>query len=221
VKYFALVLVASLLGAVSGNPGPRHLAFAYAEYPTAKIKGPLTHFTGPGTGTLDVTITGRAPDGGLIVEARDWWWNAVRPRQTARCEIYRNGDYACEQYPALSHAELALLPLLAENFYPRAVQHWQARRSMRQSFYCGYYSTTSVTDYAVTGTRSNGDVDIEGTGSYRVPCIHEPTIHERISLTYDPSVSLPVLVHGETTGTSGSVLTGYSVDLKLLKDSYH
>jgi hypothetical protein len=220
VKYLAFILIWPLLGVATGNPGPRHLTFAYAEYPTAKIEGPATKFTGPGTGTLDVTVTGRAADGGLVVQVRDWWWNAVRPRQTANCEIYPNGDFVCDQYPALSEGQAALLPLLAEDFYPDSATQWQIKRWMRQSYFCGYYSATSVTNYAVTRTLANGDLDIEGAGSYRVPCIHEPIVHQRISLTYDPSETLPVLVHEETTGTLGSVLSGRSVDLKLVKDSY-
>lgn len=221
MKYLALLLVASLAGAAASNPGPRRLTFAYAEYPTAKIKGPVTHFSGPGTGTLDVTIAGRAPDGGLVVQARDWWWNAVRPRQTASCELYRNGDFACERYPLLSQGQLAILPLLAENFFQSTAQRWEVKRWMRQSYFCGYYSATSTTVYSVTGTSSNGDVNLDGSGTYRIPCLHEPTIHDRTSMTYDPNTFLPVRVHDETTGTLDSVLTGHSVDLELVKDSYH
>ncbi len=222
MKYLALAFTASLLVGAAGTTQPRHLTYSYAEYPTANLSQPVTNFTGPDTGTLDVTIAGRAPDGGLVVQARDWRWNDVRPRQTARCEVYGNGDLACEQFPPLSPAQLALLPLLGEHFYPGRASHWKSERWVRHDTYlCGRYSTTSDIDYTVTGVRPNGDVNIEGSGSFSVPCIHEPTIHERVSMTYDPNSSLPTLVHDEKTGTSDSVLSGHSVDLKLVRNSYN
>lgn len=217
-KSVGSLLACLLLGVASGTT-QRHLTYAYAAYPTAHQTGPVTSFTGPGTGTMDITILGRAPDGGTSVEARDWWWDAVRPQQTAQCEIYDNNEISCAEFPVLSDAQGTLLPLLSRAFYPDAsTSQWQQRFSYPclvrwQTSQC----SVDMTYTAARGTR--GIVEIAAQGTYYHAGLRSQTIQDQASITYDPVAALPILVHDTKTARAGIIFGGRSVDLKLLHDS--
>lgn len=218
-KALGALLAFSLLGVASGTT-QRHLTYAYAVYPTADRAGRVTTFEGSGTGTTDIAILGQASDGGMLIEARDWWWNAVRPQQTAQCEIYDNDELNCAEFPLLSDAQQTLLPLLAKTFYPGAsTSQWR-----QYSLDCGVISwsakcTADLTYRAAKG--ANGIVEIAAQGTYQIAGFRDRTIHDRASIEYDPVAALPILVHDSKSGTSEAIFHSRSVDLKLIHDSSH
>lgn len=225
LKSLSLLFVSLLLGVSSGTP-QRHLTYAFAVYPTWHQTGPVSRFSGPGTGTMEVTILGKAPDGGMLVEARDWWWNAVRPRQIAQCEIYDNYEIACAEFPILSDAQQTLMPLLITTFYPDAsTSRWQ--REYSYSCVVRLQPSQCKADLTYSAAKgANGTVEIAAQGTYHTVGLRSQTIRAQSSITYDPMATLPVFVHDTKSGfanatkcgTSVSVVDSRSVDLKLLHD---
>jgi hypothetical protein len=218
-KALGALLACALLGVASGT-AQRHLTYAYAVYPTADRAGPVTTFEGSGTGIMDVAILGQASDGGMLIEARDWWWNAVRPQQTAQCEIYDNDEINCAEFPLLSDAQHTLLPLLAKTFYPGAsTSQWRRQ----YAFSCGVISRSAkcTADLTYSAKGANGSVEIAAQGTYQIVGFRDRTMHDRASIEYDPVAALPILVHDSKSGTSETIFHSRSVDLKLVDDSSH
>ena len=120
-----LAVLLALAGATPATP-VRHLEYAFAIYPNARPNN------GYYNGTMSVDIFSRAPDGGVLVRASDWWYYTLRPRQAAECEVYANGDVRCDNVPPYpSDSALVLLPLLAQNFFsaalPASPSSWQQK----------------------------------------------------------------------------------------------
>jgi len=112
MKKVGLFLAALLTLTGEGTAPVRHLEYAFAIYPTAKPNGGLFD------GTLSVDILGTAPDGGMWVQASEWWYYTLRPRQTRQCEVFPGGSVRCDDVPPYpSETELVLFPLLASGFF--------------------------------------------------------------------------------------------------------
>lgn len=213
-----LVLTASILVALPAaapSRAPVQLKYSYAVYRTKGSTGPVTQFTGPGTGTMTVTILGSAADGGTNVEAQDFWWNTLRPRQAVQCEVYATGSLKCARTPALSDPQLTVLPLLAQHFTAGTTRtsHW----STTAYFYPSYNPhTVNGTVTYTTAAAQDGNLTVTASGTYVIPSLGL-TYHNQATIQYDSSKHLPALIHNVRTGTTQSVFDSTSVDAKLIQ----
>ncbi len=170
----------------------RHLEYAVTIYPTKTAAAPIRNADGPGTATVDIDVLGSAKDGGTVVAATQTTWNAVRSRQTVRCEVYERGDVLCgaEEFP--SAGEAVLLPLLAPGIIPvsrgtfavfaSAVTGAGIERGQRQ------YTTSAVAD-----PHDASRVDLTILRNVR----SAGTIEEE-HVSYDRSQSAALFVHDVT-----------------------
>lgn len=218
------------------------LTYAYAVTPTSSYAKPVTNFSGTGTGTMTVKILGRADDRGFNIQAQDQWWNAVRPRPTVQCEVYRDGTILCGPDDVLSTPQLVLLPLLEQIFDPGTIRtaQWRVAEAIPNNAVAALFNNVSpvpnsggspsdngstgysvcLVDTTVVYTTSHPNADgtltIDADGNSIIPCRAARTVHDRTTITYDPARQLPLFVHSEQTGTSASVFGSISVDVKVL-----
>ena len=76
-----------------------------------------------GTGTIHVTLLGRAKNGGIILRSQDDWLTPLAQKTinhpSVDCEVYDTGSVVCMKFP-MENSEVALLPFLAIGL-PRAI----------------------------------------------------------------------------------------------------
>jgi hypothetical protein len=211
-----LAVLLALAGATPATP-VRHLEYAFAIYPNARPNG------GYYNGTMSVDIFGRAPDGGVLVRASDWWYYTLRPRQAAECEVYANGDVRCENVPPYpSDSALVLLPLLAANFFspalPGSPSSWQQKFAVSLSK--GAFVTSVTLNLGATPQSDGRLLDVKSTGDIRQLDRRQLHVLEDGEFVYDRAASVPVAVH-DVRGhlPTNSVYSQISVDLRLTKDS--
>ncbi len=218
MKRFAMLLIALPLLVGAGPAAPvRHLEYAFAIYSTAKPIGGFYN------GTLSVDVLGTAADGGTLVQASEWWYYTLRPRQTRACEVYATGTVRCDDAPPYpSESELVLFPLLARDFFSgasaAAPSSWQ--RNFELSFQKGQYVTAAAIDFSATPQSGGRDLVVTSKGFYQQLDRHQQKALESGTLVYDLPAGLPIKVHeiGSPVPTR-SVYTQTAVDLLLLKDS--
>jgi hypothetical protein len=230
----ALGVLLSILFGLSGQmPAPatpavvRHLVYQFGY--NTKVGT-----SGTGTGTTTVDILGPAPDGGVMVNGTDYWWNTARPRATNACEVYPNGGVSCLQRPyAISPIQLTLFPLLAHNYFKGlsagGKSSWTHTYQIKAAIIPGangfagqLYTWKCI--YSLHGTgpiagaaplvliQSNGTLDQQG-GRYL-----QATDKQRIA--YDPVAKIPVIVNDVRTHLPQTTVYNKDlVELKLTKDS--
>ncbi len=192
----------------------RHLEYKFA-YDTTLSRG------GPSTGTLSVDILGLATDGGMLVNARDWWWNASLPRQGAQCEVYPNGGVSCMQAPyLLPPMQLVLFPLLARDFFngvsATVTSPWRQSYNVVQSV----YTWASVFDLQLDEIVDNhfALVTYHGTSLQQGGRYRKSVVDGYVE--YDEQAKVPVVVRDvRTYYPTGSAFSQDSVELQLTKDS--
>ncbi|HEY2477071.1 MAG TPA: hypothetical protein VGI19_19980 [Candidatus Cybelea sp.] len=217
MKRLALLL-AALLALTGEGPGApvRHLEYAFAIYPTAKPNGGLYN------GTLSVDVVGTAPDGGTLVQASEFWYYTLRPRQTIQCEVYPGGNVRCDDVPPYpSQTELVLLPLLARNFFSVGSENgapsWQQKFTL--TFSKGLYVTAASLHLSATplGGRI---VTVTSNGVFQQLDRRQQKALEEGRFVYDRATSTPIFVHEVRSPTpTASVYSQTGVDLQLMKDS--
>lgn len=213
------LLLAALLALMGGGPAApvRHLEYAFAIYPTAKPNGGLYN------GTMSVDILGTAPDGGMLVQASDYWYYTLRPRQSRQCEVYASGSVRCDDVPPYpTEAQLVLLPLLARDFLPdgssTGPSSWQ--RKFTLSFANGLYVTAASLDLIGTPQNGGSTLIVTSTGVFRQLDRRERKALEEGRYVYDRATSIPIVVHEVRSPTpAASVYSQIAVDLQLMKDS--
>jgi hypothetical protein len=218
MKRFAMLLVAvpALLG-VGAAPPVRHVEYAFATYSTAKATSGLYN------GTLSVDILGPAADGGTIVQASEWWYYTLRPRQTRECEVYAAGTVRCDDAPPYpSEAELVLFPLLARNFFDGISagrpSSWQ--RNFNLSVQKGLYVTVAAITLSATPQNGGRNLVVTSKGVFQQLDRRMRKALKAGRLVYDPATGLPVEVHEVRSPTpTNSIYAETAVDLLLLKDS--
>lgn len=210
----ALALLApTCLGATM--PVTRHLKYAFGVNWTWQTSQSPGDFSGPDSGTVDVTLL-PASDGGTIVQATEQWWNRVRPEQPITCELHPNASLNCNQLPGPSLIELALLPLLAPKFF----EHIDA-----STWVLSYDVALPKADRSLTTSASLrvqkwsgpvAQVELEATSRQ----IDGPRNEEKqhAAILFDRTSSLPVSIHERWSETSLESGGDATVDLKLLKD---
>jgi hypothetical protein len=218
MKKLGLLLAALLALAGEGPAAPvRHLEYAFAIYPTAKPNGGLYN------GTMSVDILGSAPDGGTFVQASEWWYYTLRPRQAVTCEVYAGGSVACEDVPPYpSQTELVLFPLLARDFFTAgsssAASSWQQKLTL--SFAKGLYQTAVLLDLTSTPQRGGRILSVTSKGVFQQLDRRDRKALEEGKFVYDRASSIPTIVHEVRSPTpTGSIYTQTAVDLQLTKDS--
>ena len=221
MKIFGMLLVAllALTGEAPTAPAApvRHLEYAFAIYPTAKSNG------GDYNGTLSVDILGTAPDGGMLVQASEWWYYTLRPRQTRECEIYAGRTVRCDDVPPYpSEVELALFPLLARDFFsgslPNGASSWQQKFEL--SFAKGLYVTATSMDLSATPQNGGQVVIVTSKGLFQQLDRRDRKTVEEGQFVYDRAASLPVVVHEVRSPTpTGSIYSQTAINLQLMKDS--
>jgi hypothetical protein len=218
MKKFGLLLAALVTLAGAGPAAPvRHLEYAFAIYPTAKPNGGLYN------GTMSVDILGTAPDGGTLVQASEWWYYTLRPRQAVTCEVYAGGSVHCDNVPPYpSQVELALFPLLARDFFTggssSGASSWQQKFTL--TFAKGLYQTAASLDLS-TSPQSNGHtLIVTSKGVFQQLDRRDRKALEDGRFVYDPASSIPTAVHEVRSPTpTGSIYSQSAVDLLLTKDS--
>jgi hypothetical protein len=217
MKGFA-ILLAALPALGINQPAPvRHLEYAFAIYSTAKPNGGLYD------GTLSVDILGTAADGGTLVQASEWWYYTLRPRQSRQCEVYPGGTVRCDDAPPYpSETELVLFPLLARNFFSEgsAVGPSSWQRKFELSVQKGWYVTAAAIDLSATPQNDSSNSIVTSTGVFQQLGRHQRKALEAGRFVYDRTIGLPVEVHEVRSPTpTDSVYAETAVDLLLLKDS--
>jgi hypothetical protein len=198
----------------------RRLEYAFANYLTSHAR---THdaqgFSGPQTGVLYVDLLQNAADGGVLVQAKEWWWQEVRPTQAATCDLHASGDLTCDQYPLISTTEFILLPMLGRDYFSGIAASPAAALTYSIVVPENYYSTAWSVDLNVL-RRSGPIAQIDAKGAARL--VHGPLDKQGLeaSIVYDRSKSLPIEVDADLTASSlNGVDEPQTVDLKLLRDS--
>ncbi len=187
--------------------------------------------SGNGTGTTTIDITGVAPDGGLLVNATDDWWNAVNPKQTASCEIHLNGNVECPNPPYnLTGIQVTVIPLLANRFFSGFGSNpnntVDRKYTVRASFLPGANSGflgqvyTWNCSFSVSGAgkipespslvlihskgqmAQQGGLNIKANGEYNI--------------AYDPSINMPVVVNSQWTFVPRMTVSYYTVEMRLI-----
>jgi hypothetical protein len=226
------LLLAVLAGLSAQTPAPkvlRHLVYQFGyNTPVAS--------SGNGTGTTTIDIMGPAPDGGLIINGQDSWWNTVRPRATNSCEVYPGGKVACSQMPyAISPMQLTIFPMLARGYFKglnaAATSSWQRSYTVYAAIIPGANGFagqpyTWKCEYSFHGQGpvpkasplvlilSDGTLDQQG-GRFL-----NATSKQRI--VYDPVAKVPAIVRDVRTHfPQTSVYNNDLIELKLIKDSGH
>jgi hypothetical protein len=218
MKTLGMLLVALLTFTGEAPIAPvRHLEYAFAIYPTAKSNG------GDYNGTLSVDILGTAPDGGMLVQASEWWYYTLRPRQSVGCEVYAGGTVRCDDVPPYPSAvELALFPLLAHDFFsgssPNGASSWQQKFAL--SFAKGLYVTAASMDLSATPQNGGQVVTVTSKGLFQQLDRRDRKTFEDGQFVYDRAASLPVVVHEVRSPTpTGSIYSQTAINLLLMKDS--
>jgi hypothetical protein len=217
MKKVGLFLAALLTLTGEGTDPVRHLEYAFAIYPTAKPNGGLFD------GTLSVDILGTAPDGGMWVQASEWWYYTLRPRQTRQCEVFPGGSVRCDDVPPYpSETELVLFPLLASGFFgggsSNGASSWQ--HNFKLSFAKGLYVTAVSLDLTATPQSDGRTSIVRSTGVFVQLDRRRQKAREEGRFVYDRAASLPVVVHEvRSPMPTGSVYSQTAVDLQLTKDS--
>jgi len=211
-----LAVLLALAGATPATP-VRHLEYAFAIYPNARPNN------GSYNGTMYVDIFGRAPDGGVLVRASDWWYYTLRAPQQAECEVYANGDVRCDNVPPYpSDSELVLLPLLAPNFFsaasPASPSSW--RQKFAVSLSKGAFLTSLTMNLSAIPQSDGRMLVVKSQGDIRQLDRRQLHVLGEGEFVYDRAASVPVAVH-DVRGhlPTNSVYSQISVDLRLTKDS--
>jgi hypothetical protein len=213
------LLLAALLALTGQQPvAPvRHLEYAFAIYPTAKPNGGFYN------GTMSVDILGTAPDGGTLVQASEWWYYTLRPRQARQCEIYAAGTVRCDDTPPYpSESELVLFPLLARDFFNggsgSGASQWHQKFTL--SFAKGMYQTAASLDLNSIPQSDGRFLTVTSTGVFQQLDRRQRKAREEGRFVYDRASSIPTVVHEVRSPTpTGSVYSQTAVDLLLTKDS--
>jgi hypothetical protein len=181
----------------------------------------ISHYNGSLTdkGTITVRITGKQPDGGLIVSVTEQGEN-VRKAPPATCVVYGNTNIICDPNKTVYTEEYTLLRFLGSNFVDPnqldANKRWRIGPSTSQG-------QTVQADYAIA-SNNNGVMQIGETrkivtnGSGKLETDIETKIH------YDYSRTVPTSVEEYATqrtdaGLSGTSTTTYQTTLSLTTDS--
>jgi hypothetical protein len=218
MKKLGLLLAALLTLAGEGPAAPvRQLEYAFAIYPTAKPNGGLYN------GTMSVNVLGTAPDGGTLVQASEWWYYALRPRQAVTCEVYAGGNVRCDEVPPYpSEVELVLFPLLARDFFTSssasAASSWQQKFTL--TFSKGLYRTAASLDLSATPQQDGRTEIVMSKGVFQQLDRRDRKALEEGRFVYDPASAIPTAVHEVRSPTpTGSVYSQTAIDLLLMKDS--
>lgn len=181
----------------------------------------ISHYGGSlsDKGTITVKVTGKQPDGGLIVSVSEQGEN-LRKAPPATCVVYGNTNIICDPNKTVYTEEYTLLRFLGSNFIDPnqldANKHWRIGPSTSQG-------QTVQADYAIT-SNNNGVMQIGETrkivttGSGKLETDIETKIH------YDYSRTVPTSVEEYATqrtdaGLSGTSTTTYQTTLSLATDS--
>lgn len=212
--------------APAGLPTVRHLVYRFG-YNTKATK------EGNNTGTTTVNIAGLANDGGMTINATDFWWMQPKPKQTYTCEVYPDGGVTCAQPPnALSAIQLAVVPLLGQNYFAPLAggpnSSWKQTYKVRLTFSPGMGSGfvgqvyTWNCAYTLTGkgtvpqqpplilVHADGQMKQEG-GRYII-------VNEKANILFDPRIHMPVYVDELITFVPRLSVNSYTIELKLIRD---
>jgi hypothetical protein len=212
-------LLAALVALEAQAPAApvRHLEYAFATYPTAKPNGDYYD------GTLSVDILGKAPDGGTLVRAREWYYFALRPQQSIECEVYGGGTVHCDDLvPSPSAAETVLFPLLDGNFFDAgsstSASTWQQKFEF--SIAKGLYVTSATTQFKPAPQTDARALLLTSSGTLQQLSGEQRKSVQQEQVLYDPAASIPLVVH-DVRGPlpARNVYERTSVDLQLTKDS--
>lgn len=214
-------------GAASGaGPAVTHLVYRFGYNTKATNQG-------TGTGTTTIDIGGPAKDGGVNITATDDWWNTVNPRQSYTCEVYPNGGVTCAQPPyAISPIQIAIVPLLAQNYFTALSQGpnstWSQSYNVRATFapaastgFAGQvYTWNCAYKMNGKGTVPNGAplILIHANGTMKQQGGRYITAKQDANIAFDPRINTPVLVDELITFVPMLSVNQYTIQLRLIRD---
>lgn len=220
----AIVLLIALTGQTPQQHAVRHLEYRFGYNTKAADSG-------QGTGTTTIDIVGPAEDGGIIVNASDFWWNTPRARQTHTCEVYPNGGVTCVQAPhALSPIQLVVVPLLAKNYFASLsgvgsswTQSYNVRATFAPAAHSGYMGQvyTWNCSYEMNAKKNVGNgtpfVLVGQKGKMKQEGGRHIIVNQDGNVVLDPGTKVPVHVFQHITFTPKLSVDYYTVDLILKK----
>ncbi|MBV8373390.1 MAG: hypothetical protein JOY69_09035 [Candidatus Eremiobacteraeota bacterium] len=223
----AIVLTGQTPTTAPASGSVRHLVYQFGY--NTKVAS-----QGTGTGTTTIDILGSAPDGGVMVDGTDYWWNTARPRATNTCELHPNGGVSCSQRPyAISPIQLTIFPLLARGYFKPLSAGPKSNWSLSYKIYAAVLPGASGSagepntwdcSYAVHG---NGPIAgaaplvlVVSTGKLVQEGGRYQSADDKLRIAYDPAAKIPVLVNDVRAHLpQRSVYNKDLVELKLVKDS--
>lgn len=218
-----LALLAAPASAAPVSAAPvRHLKYAFSIYPTGRVDlADVGKLEGPDTGVMSVDINGTAPDGGMLVSASEWWWNAIRPEQTRSCEVYPTGAMKCGNYPTPTVPEQVLFPLLAREYFAPSANGAPWNRSYLTNYGNGWLVTSTDANLHLLAASDDGRIlHVESSALLAQAGIPSRKVYERSQIAYDKVAGIPVNVYEvRQASPTNSVFTSASVYLKLTSDS--
>jgi len=181
----------------------------------------MNHYGGSLTdkGTMTVRVTGRQPDGGLIVSISEQGEN-VRKAPAATCVVYGNTNVICDPNKTVYTEEYTLLRFLGANFVDPnqldANKHWRIGPSTSMG-------ETVQADYAIQ-SNNNGSMQIGETRKIVQSGAGKLETDVETKIGYDFNRTVPTSVNEYATqrtdsGLSGTSTTTYQTTLSLVSDS--
>ena len=181
----------------------------------------ISHYGGSLTdkGTMTVKITGKQPDGALIVSISESG-EQLRKAPAATCVVYGTTQVICDPNKTVYTEEYTLLRFLGSNFVDPnqldAKKHWSIgpRGSMGEIVQADYVITANN-----NGNMQIGETrKIVQTGSGKL----ETDIETKLGYDYNRSVPTSVAEYATQrtdSGVSGTSTTTYQTTLSLVSDS--
>jgi hypothetical protein len=216
-------------GASSGGlPAIRHLVYRFGYNTKAADSG-------EGTGTTTIDITGLAPDGGMMINATDDWWNSVNPKQSSTCEIQTNGNIVCPKAPyMITGIQATVVPLLARGLFKPFASNPNATATHKYNLKATF-SPGIQRGFAGQVYTWNCNFSLNGAGTlkdapHNVPLV---LIHSngqmaqqagryikangKYNIVYDPGIKVPAIVNSEWTFVPRMTVNYYTVALRLIQ----
>ncbi len=168
-------------------------------------------------GTIDIDMVGFTKDGALIMTINEMLESAPRPGERFTCTVYGDGHVMCPKADGpLSDAENLVLSFLGRGFIDSSVSatnnHWQRNYEGKE--------ITVVTDYTVTNAGGAGPMKIAKHSKITSRTQTVGNSVEDGQIVYDPSLSVPDVIHDSVYETQGSASLQSTFDLKLTTDSF-
>jgi hypothetical protein len=217
--------------AAAGLPAVTHLVYQFGYNTKAAASG-------GDTGTTTIDFVGMAADGGMTVKATDSWWNEPKSKQSFTCEVYADGGVTCADPPhALSPIQLAIVPLLGQNYFASLsggpTASWTQNFDMKATFAPGktagfmgqvytWNSSQTLTGKGSVSRNGASFTALSSVGTMKQQGGMNIVVDQKSDILFDPKLQVPAYVASNimfVPSPSVSVNNQYAVELKLITPS--